>query len=158
MVWVLLLAFCRESAAADKAGTFDREKQNLQQLSEYIYGDELEQRLVPVYLLGSVQRPGIYHVPPNTSLVTLLSIAGGSGENSALSEVTIKNEKAGKVETVNFQDLVSSAGKGPLLKGEDVVFIPTEKPAVSNNTMLTLTVVATLLTATLTGILIKKEL
>lgn len=157
-MWILILSFSRSAVAAERAGTFEREKQNIQQLSEYIYGDELEQKLMPVFLLGNVHRPGIYHVPQNTSLTTLLSIAGGTGDNSAMDDITIKNERAGKIDKVDFHDLLASSGKSPILKGEDTVFIPTEKPAVSNNTMLTITVVATLLTAALTGILIKKEL
>lgn len=157
---VLTLAFSlgMPAWAADRNAIFDREKQNANQLSEFIYGDEMEQRLVPVYLLGAVRKPGIYHVPPKTSLVTLLSIAGGTEENSVLDEITIRNEADNRSENVDFGKLISQGGKSPVLSGRDTVFVPTEKPAVSNNTLMTVTVVATLLTAVLTGLLIKREL
>jgi len=144
--------------AADRGTLFEREKQNANQLSEFIYGDEMEQRLVPVFLLGAVRKPGIYHVPPKTSLVTLLSIAGGTEENSLLDEITIRNETENRSETVDFGKLISQGGKSPVLSGRDTIFVPTEKAMISANTWMAVTVVSALLTAVLTGLLIRREL
>jgi len=145
-------------ALAATASMFQKERLNTQMLSEFIYGDEVEQRLMPVYLLGEVAKPGLYHVPINTDLTTLLAISGGPSTESELNELVIKNELTKKSEKINFSDLESSAElHAPKLKSNDVVFIPRKPQAISNNTLTIITVVATVLTAALTGVVLSKS-
>jgi hypothetical protein len=128
------------------------------QVSEFLYGDAVEQHLMPVYLLGEVAKPGLYHVPVNTDLTTLLALSGGPGTESELDNLQIKNELTKRVETVNFGDIETRAdAASPKLRTNDVVFVPRRSPPISNNTLTLITVVATVLTAALTGVVLSKS-
>lgn len=158
--WILIFSLLGQSAtAASPRSLFEREKMNVQQLSEFIYGDEVEQKLMPVYLLGAVQRPGLYHLPVNTDLTTLLSIAGGPNENSEVDDITIRNDSSKRLDKVDFGAITRTRdARAPVLRGSDLVYVPMKEPAVSNNTLLVMTVVGGLLTVVMTGLLIKREL
>lgn len=159
LIFALLVSMAQPAIAAPRQNIFAREKENIQGLSEYIYGDEVEQKLVPVYLLGSVARPGLYHLPLKSDLTTLLAIAGGPTENSNLNSIVIKNEDGNRLEEVDFQRLAYGNGaKSPILGGKDIVFVPTREPLVSSNTLTIVTITATVLATILTGFLVKKEL
>jgi hypothetical protein len=56
--------------------------------SDYMLGEEKRLEIV-VHALGEVQRPGEYRVPDNTTVLELLSRAGGGTEFANLSVVTI---------------------------------------------------------------------
>lgn len=58
------------------------------QPSRYIVGKE-EQMLLPVNVLGLVQRPGQYLVPFRTDLISVIAYAGGFRENAKLNEIKI---------------------------------------------------------------------
>ncbi len=158
----LILALCLSvdiAAAGPRINLFEREKRNIDSLSEFIYGDEVADKLSPVYLLGSVRKPGLYHVPPKTSLTTLLSIAGGPSEESDIEDITIRNEETQRLDKVDFKRVIADKGmKSPILNPRDVILVGTRTPAFSNNTVLTLSVLGTLATLVLTGIVIKKSL
>ncbi len=58
------------------------------QPSRYIVGKE-EQMLLPVNVLGLVQRPGQYLVPFRTDLISVIAYAGGFRENAKINEIKI---------------------------------------------------------------------
>ncbi len=58
------------------------------QPSRYIVGKE-EQMLLPVNVLGLVQRPGQYLVPFRTDLISVIAYAGGFSENAKINEIKI---------------------------------------------------------------------
>jgi polysaccharide biosynthesis/export protein len=60
--------------------------------SIYMYSGTLagsEQLKIKAYIWGQVQKPGLYIVPDNTDLLTLISSAGGPTENAKLTKVRI---------------------------------------------------------------------
>ena len=62
---------------------------NANSASIYQYSGTLtgtEQLKIRAYIWGQVKQPGLYIVPDNTDLLTLLSSAGGPTENDKLSK------------------------------------------------------------------------
>lgn len=60
--------------------------------SAYLYSgtlSETEQLKIKTYIWGQVRKPGLYIVPDNTDLLTLISLAGGPTEDAKLSKVKI---------------------------------------------------------------------
>src|SRR5690348_14969630 len=60
-------------------------------LSVFYFNKTGAEILRPVKLLGVVARPGIYNLPENTNLSTLLSIAGGIEHGADLKNVSVSN-------------------------------------------------------------------
>jgi hypothetical protein len=156
---VLIFSISTESFAAARFNLFEREKQNINQLSEFIYGDEIQERLAPVYLLGAVRKPGLYHVPPKTSLTTLLAIAGGPTEESNIEDILIRNEESKRLDRVDYKKILAdSEQRSPVLAPRDVVLVGAREPTISNNTVVVITVVSAVVGLVFTGLLIKKSL
>ncbi|MFZ4404639.1 MAG: SLBB domain-containing protein, partial [Pseudobdellovibrionaceae bacterium] len=61
-----------------------------QQASEYIFRSSPKESLIAVQLLGAVFKPGIYYIPPQTDLLKLLTLAGGTTNGGDLSEVLVR--------------------------------------------------------------------
>jgi polysaccharide biosynthesis/export protein len=65
--------------------------------SIYMYSGTLagsEQLKIKAYIWGQVRNPGLYIVPDNTDLLTLISSAGGPTENAKLTKVRILRPSA----------------------------------------------------------------
>lgn len=98
--------------------------------SIYLYSGSLtgtEQLKIKTYIWGQVRNPGLYIVPDNTDLLTLISSAGGPTENAKLSKVRIVRA-AGDSEKVIWIDLRKYLESGdeeliPLLQPGDTVLI-----------------------------------
>ncbi len=129
--------------------------------SEFISGNYPGAILMPVNLWGSVSKPGIHHIPTHTDLVTLLSLAGGPGNDAQLDNIVIKRRAGGeeKILKVDGEDLLNKANvHSPILEANDIIIIPRDKPIVSNNTMITITFVGSILALVLTGFAVANTL
>lgn len=128
--------------------------------SEFISGNYPGAVLMPINLWGSVAKPGIHHVPTQTDLVTLLSLAGGPGPDAELGRITIKR-RAGAGETVirvDAEDILTEPGrKSPVLEPNDIIIIPREKPTVSPNTMTTISFIGGVLGIILAGFALSRQ-
>jgi hypothetical protein len=117
-------------------------------ISEYFYNKTGAEVLRPVKLLGLVNRPGIYHVPENTNLTTLLSIAGGTDHGADLKAITISNPDGKSLQMDLNEEL--STGKDINLKANDIIYIPEKKftfdPNATNNVVIFSTIISLLLT------------
>jgi hypothetical protein len=128
-------------------------------VSEFFYRSDSDDILVPVYLLGAVGKPGLYHVPVKSQLVTVLSIAGGLSPEADSDSVMLKDNRAGKTTIFQMADIMQpQEGLGPTLLGNEVIFVEKSKPIVSNNTLLLLTVISTVAGITLSALVLKNEL
>ena len=92
------------------------------------YLNEANELLIRVNIWGRVQRPGQYYVPAETDLVSLMSLAGGPGARSRLSDVKVVREEADAqqdVLTVNVRKYIKTGDKRliPQLKPEDTVVV-----------------------------------
>ncbi len=122
--------------------------------SEFVSGNYPGAILMPVNLWGSVGKPGIHHIPTHTDLVTLLSLAGGPGNDAQLDNITIKRRAGGeeKIFKVDGDDLLTKANvHSPILEANDIIIIPRDKPMVGTNTMVTVTFIGSVLALVLTA-------
>lgn len=98
--------------------------------SIYLYSGTLagtEQLKIKAYIWGQVKKPGLYIVPDNTDLLTLISSAGGPTENAKLSKIRIirTTEDGDKVIWVNMKKYLETGDPDliPVLKPGDTVVV-----------------------------------
>ncbi len=158
------------SLAAFGAGT-DKSLQrqgSQSSVSEYVFESFPNQVLIPVRLLGEVKKAGLYYVPENFKLVTLLTIAGGTTADANLETILISNDLK-KAKDVYGNDLSSfeinlsetlreGARKDYELKANDIVFIDANKPFISSDSFRIISVLSLLLTSALTALAVKDKL
>lgn len=98
--------------------------------SAYLYSgtlQEAEQLKIKTYIWGQVRKPGLYIVPDDTDLLTLLSLANGPTEDAKLSKVRIVRTIEGE-ETIIWVDLKEYMETGdkeliPILRPGDTVIV-----------------------------------
>jgi hypothetical protein len=130
--------------------------------SEYVYRTHPEQTLMPVRMLGNIRRAGLYHVPTNLDLYTLLSLAGGYGDKADLAKISVLRKKP-KGELRHYTlDLTNPANEKELysysMAPEDVVFVRSKEPFIDDSTMRLISVVSVILSAVLTTVVISDRL
>lgn len=141
---------------------------------EFISGNYPGAVLIPVTILGAVSKPGIHHIPTRTHLIKFLSLAGGINPSASLEDVRIKRvlnkdkaplEKNGEqsyheeIIKVDLEELLNEPGnRGPVLQQDDLVIIKETRPFFSNNTLLTIGFISSILGIVVSGIVISNEL
>jgi hypothetical protein len=127
--------------------------------SDYVIKRHPNQKLVPVRVIGGVNKPGFYQIPENTPLLSLLSYSGGTAPNSNLKEVTILREDQKASLSVNLKDALTNPKNADItMMSNDVVFIPEEKPFISHDTFMVIAIVSTITATLLTGLIIDERL
>lgn len=124
-------------------------------LSEYFYKRN-ERVLVPVKLLGQVSKPGLYHVPPNTSLTTLLSVSGGTGPQADLKRIQVTYAEKRKTDELDLKDLIRS-GKDPVFQQGDVIFVPEKEYMFDQTVVNTAGVLTSIASIVLTIVVINRN-
>lgn len=59
--------------------------------SEYMTADPKVQRLVSIMVVGEVNKPGVFHVAPNTSIARVVALAGGISNNASGNVKLVRN-------------------------------------------------------------------
>jgi hypothetical protein len=154
----VLVAFSAAQAMADSRSPLNgpRDTSGATGASEYMFSNDPDEILVPIYLMGAVGKPGLYHVPAHTDLLTLLTLSGGTTNDAKSDQVFIRHQQGKKtigVSEVNLDHLVSTSEiAAPTLASNDFVYVPVKQPSVSNNTLLTVGLVATVISVLATGL------
>ena len=98
--------------------------------SVYLYSGTLadgEQLNIKTYIWGQVKAPGLYIVPDNTDLITLISSAGGPTENAKLTKIRIVRPSAEgeKIIWVNIREYLETGNSDliPILQPGDTVVV-----------------------------------
>jgi polysaccharide biosynthesis/export protein len=96
--------------------------------SVYQYpGSSADQLMINTYIWGQVRNPGLYKIPDNTDLLTLISSAGGPTDNAKLSKVKIirPTTQGEKVIYVNLQEYMKTGDMKliPIMQPGDTVFV-----------------------------------
>ena len=129
--------------------------------AEFIYQSYGDQELISIRVLGSISKAGLYHIPKDMQLTTLLSLAGGTTENADLESVFISNEKRSesRAQRFNLEDALEN-GHVDLyqLQSNDVVYIKEKRPLISNDAWKAISVISVLLTSALTVLAIEDRL
>ncbi len=165
MALVILYCVLISQSMAAQNETVKNSKYNVNIASEYIFESYPNQELIPIRLLGSVKNAGLYHIPANMKLTTLLALAGGTSGDADLGKIIIgndlhmiKDEKGldTKSLTIDLEDtLKNGANTDYTLVANDIVLIQNKSPIVSNDAFRTISVVSVILTSILTAIVIK---
>jgi hypothetical protein len=95
--------------------------------SAYSYSgtmNEQDQLKIYVYIWGQVSKPGLYIVPDDTDLITLMSLAGGPTENAKLKTIRIVRQDF----TTGSKEIVWVDMKKYIEKENEKVEIPILKP------------------------------
>jgi protein involved in polysaccharide export with SLBB domain len=77
----------------------------------------VEKLKMNVYILGRVNKPGLYLVPDDTDFITLLALAGGPAEDAKLSKIRIirpantslDNKSEAEIIWINFKKYMETA-------------------------------------------------
>lgn len=148
-------------AQMDMEGLESGFKINPARPAEYIYQSYGDQELISIRVLGSIQNAGLYHIPKDMQLTTLISLAGGTTESADLKSVFISNEGR-EVPKAQRYDMESALEKGHIemyqLQSNDVVFIREKRPIISNDAWKAISVLSVLLTSALTVLAIDDRL
>lgn len=139
--------------------------------SEYVFRSTYRENLVPIQLLGAVNKPGLYFIPPRTDLVKLLTLAGGM-QADAKDDIIIRKadqswqkmnlekglRKEGNSYEVNMPEVLKKNDYTTLtMSAQDVVYVPAKEPFVSQDLYRTTAVVSLVMSIVLTGVLIDQR-
>jgi len=128
---------------------------------EFIAGEYPNAVLMPVKIFGSIQRAGVYHVPLETDIISLITYAGGTTEKANLSNVSLNRKKGSKKEgiTLDLKEIIEKPVKENIfLSAEDEIYIPTNEPIISQNSQILITMTATILGIALTTFILSDQL
>jgi len=97
--------------------------------------------LMRIHLWGAVGKSGVFHIPTQTDLMSLLSYAGGPTDTAALDEVIIKRTDGTKTKIIRL-DLEDFLEKpelvSPKLQANDIVYIPPKEPSIGTSALTTM--------------------
>ncbi len=143
------------------------QKYNLSSPSEFVFESYPNQELIPIRLLGAVKNAGLYHVPANMKLTTLLSLAGGTSSEADLENIVIGNDQQNVVSAsgvsqkslnLNLEEVLKSGAQNDYtLASNDIVLIKNKSPLISNDSFRIISIVSVLLTTLLTAVIIKDK-
>jgi hypothetical protein len=126
--------------------------------NEFISGASSGQSVfIKVNIWGAVNKPGIHFVPPKTNLINLLSYAGGPKDNSNIEEVTLRRQLKNREEilTLNLKTILEGDDRNYyILEPDDIIMIPSVEPAISNNTLMSVGFVTSVLSIVMAGFIL----
>lgn len=123
-------------------------------INEYFFNKTDRDVLHPVKIFGSVQKPGLYHLPSKTSLTTLFSISGGV-TNDADTEKIIIRRIDGSVIEKDLYKVVAKSDEISMQEG-DIVYIPKQEGFISSPNAGSILVLTTVLSVILSGIIVSR--
>jgi len=81
-----------------------------------------------IYVLGKVNRPGVFPIVRNVDVMQALSLAGGTSTYAALNDIKILRRENGKLSAMSFKYAEVEKGKrleqNVVLRAGDVVVVP----------------------------------
>lgn len=165
---VLIIIYTLLFSNLTHANELKSAKYNLSSPSEFVFESYPNQKLIPIRLLGAVKNAGLYHVPEDIKLTTLLTLAGGTHNDADIKNILIGNDQK-KVMTgegkevdslnLNLEDVLKSGAKNDYtLNANDIVLVKNKDSFISNDTFRTISIVSIVLTSLLTAVLIKDKL
>ena len=139
-------------------------KYNLNSSSEFIFESYPNQELIPIRLLGAIKNAGLYHIPSNMKLTTLLALAGGTTSEADLENILIGNDQQTFRNNeglekqnlkINLEETLQNAKNDYTLVSNDIVLIKSKTPWISNDSFRVFSIISVVLTSILTAIVIR---
>lgn len=158
MAFITAALFFQSAAYAQNApGFLNSSEEDIyrSRISEYFYMRSNRDVLKPVRVLGTVKAPGLYHIPPNTTLLNLLALTGGPGDEADTSRITI-SRKDGSVERRDLMKIVTKNQDMTLLEG-DTIYIPKDEALISSKTSTVILTIATIISVGLTTYVVMRN-
>ena len=128
--------------------------------SEYIFESLPNQELISVRVLGAVKNAGLYHVPTNINLPTMIALAGGTTSEADTENIIITNEQKNQIQhpiqNINLVESIKE-NKNQTINENDIIFVKNKTSFISTDTMKSVSVVSLLLSAILTTVIIKEK-
>lgn len=150
------------SGTANRFSLFSYEDlQTVGRGAEFLSGYYKGAVLIPVELWGAVKQTGIHHIPTQTSLTKLITLAGGPTAEADLDELVINRKTSEKNEIikVNLNEFLSDPKiTVPTLQPGDIVVVSAKKPWISNNAVSLLSITAGILGIIVSGLIIDNQL
>jgi protein involved in polysaccharide export with SLBB domain len=120
-------------------------------------GDELfvPRNSVSVNVLGGVKTPGEYHVAPGTTLLEVISKAGGTSESAVLENCTVVRCQPEPMRiAANLQRLMRDGDitQNPVLQDRDVVFVPAKATAEKSESLLSIKGLTSLMSGVMSAV------
>ena len=94
---------------------------------QYILNEEQKLQII-VHIWGEVNRPGQYLVPDGTSILELISLAGGPNEFSSLHKITLTREHSYSAQGETNTKEILKVNLNKHLKSRDVETVPILQP------------------------------
>ena len=168
--WTAIFALLAQPASAESLLDTDEARAS-STTSEYVFRSTSRGNLVPIQILGSIGKPGLYFVPPNTNFVKLLTMAGGPLSTADNESIIVKKsdrtwesmnfggiKRDGSAFKVDLEHLLKRADHTSLtMSPNDVVFIPNKEGWISQDVFRTISVVSLVMSIVLTGFLIEQK-
>lgn len=125
--------------------------------AEYVLRKYPGEKLIPVRLMGGVNRPGVYYLPEGTDLLTAISLSAGLTNDADPGKVH-HSKASGQGRVIHHMGnmLEDPKRNSPVLASNDVVFVENETPVLSSNTMLVITAVSSLMGIALGAVALSK--
>ncbi len=163
---VLLYCLIVSQSKASQNDLQKNSKYNLSSSSEFIFESYPNQELIPIRLLGAIKNAGLYHIPADMKLSTLLALAGGTTTDADLENIVVGNDQQRaptsnnndekKSLTINLEEsLKNGAATDYTLVPNDIVLVKNKSPMISNDSFRAISIVSVVLTSVLTGLLIR---
>ena len=86
---VMLLSIINTYSFAAQNDLVKNSKYNINSASEYVFESYPNQDLIPIRLIGAIKNAGLYHIPANMKLITLLALAGGTSNDADLKKISL---------------------------------------------------------------------
>ena len=153
IVYTLVMLTAQGSFAQNRRAVSNPDSRSV---SEFFFSRTGNEILTPIRILGGVASPGIYHIPRETDLATLISLSGGVLNDADISKLrfTPRGEKTREI------DLYGHIGTSQEIKlvGGEIIYIPKKEGYISNENATTLTVLVSILTLGLTAFVVSRTI
>ena len=136
-------------------------KKAVNNTQEYFAGAYPGTVMMKVNLLGGVNKPGVYNVPVNSELTSVLAYAGGPSKEAEVGEVFVRSKKGSdyEVKKINLENFFKDSSEQPFrLKPDDYIYVKQGEDFINNDVYRTTLLVSTIVGVILTGLLIDRTL
>ena len=126
--------------------------------SEYMLRNYPDEPLLTIQVLGGVNKPGIYHVPGGTDVVTLMSLTGGIFSTADLSNIVLRKNKAKKITLIDLDKIIRDTASDPTqLHNGDVIFVNLKEDTIIPQITKVVTFASLILGLVVTGLVLSKD-
>ncbi len=91
---------------------------------EFVHGQGYGKILIRLLMFGSIPQQGIHYVPEGTDLLFGILYAGGYGDSTKLTDITIRRKGMPELIHVDLESIIEEGAAIPKLKDGDIINLP----------------------------------